>query len=141
MLLYILLVALQAYTYQNPGTPTRVLWAFYMTGIWNTLLMGQVYVLLLLLAVGAWLFMDKKQFIFAGFLIGILAAIKPNFLLWPGLLLFGGYWIPAITALFSFGLLFILPLFSFGSLVYIQWIEMLLLYKAAPLAKNMSLYG
>ena len=134
MLLYILLVALLAYTYHNSGTPTRVLWAFCMTGIWYTLLMGQVNVLMLLLTVGAW------QSISAGLLIGILAAIKPNFLLWPGFLLLRGYWIPAFPALFAFGLHSILPIFSFGSLVNTQWIEMLLLFKAASLATNMSLY-
>jgi len=138
---YIVLVAVLAYVYNNPGTPTRVVLAFCMTGIWYTLLMGQMYVFLLLLCICAWLFLKSGKQLAAGLLIGLLAAIKPNFLVWPGLLLIIGAW---PTAAIAFGMvifLSILPLVSYGAVVYVQWFEMLAIYKAAPLATNMSIYG
>jgi len=141
LVLYIVLVAMLAVVYNNPWTPTRVVLAFCMTGIWYTLLMGQMYVFLLLLCVGAWLFLKSGKQLAAGLLIGLLVVIKPNFLVWPGLLLIIGAW---PTAAVAFGMvisLSILPLVFYGSVVYVQWFEMLAIYKAAPLATNMSIYG
>ena len=140
-ILYIVLVAILAYSYRNPETPTRVVLAFCMTGIWYTLLMGQMYVFLLLLCVGAWLFLKSGKQLAAGLLIGLLAAVKPNFLVWPGLLLFIGAWPTAAVAFGMVIFLSILPLVSYSSVVYVQWFEMLVIYKAAPLATNMSIYG
>ncbi len=140
-ILYIALVAVLAYSYRNPGTPTWDVLAFCMTGIRYTLLMGQMYVFLLLLCVGAWLFLKSGKQLAAGLLIGLLAAVKPNFLVWPGLLLIIGAWPTAAVAFGMVIFLSILPLISYGSVVYIQWFEMLAIYKAAPLATNMSIYG
>jgi hypothetical protein len=139
--LYILILAFLAKTYHTPGAPTKVAWALAMTGIWYTLLLGQLYVFLLGLCAGAWFLLRAEKGIYAGLLIGLLAAIKPNFLIWPGLLLLSGAWIPALTAWGVTALLSALPLIVYGPQVYQQWIEMLLVYKAAPLATNMSLIG
>jgi len=140
-IIYILLVVVLAQAYHNPQTPTHVAWAFAMTGIWYTLLMGQIYVFLLLLCVLAWRLLEKNKLLAAGLLIGLLAAIKPNFLVWPGLLLLGGAWYPAIAAFVTMLLLSLIPLIVYGPPVYSQWIQMLLVYKAAPLATNMSIIG
>jgi arabinofuranan 3-O-arabinosyltransferase len=141
LILYTVFVIILAVYYRRLTTPIHILWAFAMTGIWYTLLMGQIYVVLLGLVVGAWISLEKEKTILAGVVIGVLAAIKPNFLVWPALLLLGGSWIPALGGLVTFGALSLLPLFVFGSGTYVQWLEMLASYRAAPLATNMSIYG
>lgn len=74
-------------------------------------------------------------------MIGLLAAVKPNFLVWSVLMLFSSSWMVAVVAFMSFALFSILPLLAFGSTVYLQWLDVLMVNKAAPLATNMSLYG
>jgi len=69
-----------------------------------------------------------------GLLIGLLAEIKSNFLIWPCLLILRGAWLVTLVAFIVFALFSLLPLLVFGSTVYTQWIEMLLVYKAASLA-------
>jgi hypothetical protein len=140
-ILYIILVAVLARTYNNPVTPTHVVLAFCMTGIWYTLLMGQIYIFLLFLCLSAWLLLKSGNQVAAGIIIGLLAAIKPNFLVWPGLLLLSGGVPAAISSFGIAALISIIPLFAYGSTVYVQWIQMLAVYKAAPLATNMSIYG
>ena len=78
--LYILVLVILKRAYPQLTTPARLAWALCMTGIWYTLLMGQIYVLLLLLCVGAWLSLKSNKPVLAGGMIGLLAAVKPNFL-------------------------------------------------------------
>ncbi len=99
-----------------------------------------MYVLLLQLCVGTWLFLKSEKQLADGLLIGLLAAIRPNFLVWLGLLLIIGAWPTAAVAFGMVVFLSILPLFSYGAVVYVQWFKMLAIYKAAPLATNMSIY-
>jgi len=139
--LYILVLILLKRAYPQLTTPVRLVWALCMTGIWYTLLMGQFYVLLLLLCVGAWLSLKSNKSVLAGVLIGLLAAIKPNFLVWPVLMLLSNSWMVAAVAFLSFAFFTILPLAGYGPLIYYQWFDALLANKAAPLATNMSLYG
>ena len=79
--------------------------------------------------------------VLAGVMIGLLAAIKPNFLIWPVLMLFSGFWVVALVAFLFFAFFSILPLVRYGPTVYYQWFDALSANKAAPLATNMSLYG
>jgi len=71
----------------------------------------------------------------------LLAAIKSNFLVWPGLVILRGAWFVTLVAFIVFAFFSLLPLLVFGSTVYMPWIEMLLVYKAASLATNMYIYG
>lgn len=139
--LYILVLILLKLAYPQLTTPFQLVWALCMTGIWYTLLMGQIYVLLLLLCVGAWLSLKSNKPVLAGAMIGLLAAVKPNFLVWPVLMLFSGSWIVAAVAFMSFALFSILPLVGYGPTVYYQWFDALAANKAAQMATNMSLYG
>ena len=139
--LYILVLILLKRAYPQHTTPFRLVWALCMTGIWYTLLMGQIYVLLLLLCVGAWLSLKSNKPVLAGCMIGLLAAVKPNFIVWPIFMVLGGSWVVATAAFVSFAFLSILPLMAYGTTNYMQWIEILAVNKAAPLATNMSIYG
>jgi arabinofuranan 3-O-arabinosyltransferase len=141
LLLFALLVIGLGIYYRRIIKPLHILWAFAMTGIWYTLLMGQIYVVLLSLVMGAWIAFDNWKNILAGILIGILTAIKPNFLVWPSLLLLIGSRITALISLGMFGVLSVLPIFVYGAEIYRQWLEMLAGYNAAPLATNMSIFG
>ena len=101
---------------------------------------GQVYVILLGITTAAWLMIKKNPWI-AGVLIGTLAAFKPNFIIWPLLLLLSGNWRSAVTGLVSFGVLSILPVLSFGPEVYRSYLDLLLAYRATELPNNITLYG
>ena len=111
--------------YRPPGGHWLVLWAMSMPGLWGTLMLGQIYVMLLVAAAAAWILQDRGRLVEAGLLIGLVAAFKTNFLVWPVLLLIAGHWRTALPAFGSFAVLSILPVLFFGTEVYSQWIEMI----------------
>lgn len=111
--------------YRPPGGTWLVLWAVSMPGFWGTVMLGQVYVALLAAAAAAWILQDRGRLVAAGLLIGLVAAFKTNFLVWPVLLLIAGHWRTAIPAFVSFAVLSILPVLFFGPQVYGQWVEMI----------------
>ena len=120
-LLYCLGVFL-LYRQQRPP-PIWVLWAFSLAGLWNTLMLGQVYAVLFLLAVAGWVSLRREQEILAGVFIGIAAALKPNLLVWPVILLLVGRRKAALWAGITFIGLSLLPLLRYPPLVYAQWFE------------------
>ncbi|WP_142848064.1 glycosyltransferase family 87 protein [Telmatospirillum sp. J64-1] len=103
-----------------------MLWALALAGFWDTLVLGQIYVPLVLAAVGAWLLLDRNRPILAGLLIGVVVAVKPNFLVWPALLFLAGYYRPVFAAGASALFLSLIPLFLYGPTVYQQWVELIL---------------
>lgn len=111
--------------YRPTGGKWLLLWAISMPGFWGTVMLGQVYVALLIAAAAAWILQDRGRLVAAGLLIGLLAAFKPNFLVWPVLLLIAGHWRTAIPAFVSFAVLSVLPVLFFGPQIYQQWIEMI----------------
>lgn len=102
--------------------PRRFLWALAMTAPWYTLTMGQIYILLLPLVLGASIMLESKREIAAGLLIGCLVAIKPNFVLWPALLFVAGYRRTALSGAIAALALSALPLPLYGIDVYRQWL-------------------
>jgi len=101
------------------------LWAFALAGFWDTLFLGQIYLPLVLAAVGAWLLIERDRDLAAGVLIGLVVAIKPNFLVWPALLFLSGRRLPALTAVGVAGLISAIPLLVFGTEIYRQWFELI----------------
>jgi hypothetical protein len=99
-------------------------WAFGLAGFWDTLYLGQIYTPLLLLAVGAWLLLEKRQDVAAGVLIGLVVAMKPNFLVWPVLLVLAGSYRPPIVAALTAAAVSLVPLVVFGPEVYRQWLTL-----------------
>jgi alpha-1,2-mannosyltransferase/arabinofuranan 3-O-arabinosyltransferase len=110
-------------------------------GIWYTLLLGQVYALLVLLTTVAWLLLKADKQIAAGLLLGLLVAFKPNFAFWPFLLLLSGYYQVVIIAGVVAVSLSAIPLISFGPGIYSSWLNALASCPAVGLATNASIYG
>ena len=111
--------------YRPPGGKWLFFWALSLPGFWGTLFLGQIYVPLAIAAGAAWILQDRGRFIWAGILIGLIAAFKPNFLVWPVLLLIAGHWRIAVPAVLSIATLSVAPILFFGAGVYAQWFEML----------------
>jgi hypothetical protein len=101
----------------------RLLWVFALAGLWGTLQLGQIYIAILLALTAAFLFLHNRNQIVAGILIGLVVAIKPNFLVWPGLLLLGGYVTPAMVAGTTTLVLSAIPAVIYGPQVYLQWYQ------------------
>ncbi|HVL69114.1 MAG TPA: glycosyltransferase 87 family protein [Vicinamibacterales bacterium] len=102
------------------------LWALALAGFWDTLALGQIYLPLVLASAGAWLLLDRGRPTAAGILIGVVVAVKPNFAVWPALLLLAGYVRPAAAAGATVVALSALPVAIYGWTVYRQWVELIL---------------
>jgi hypothetical protein len=99
-------------------------WAFALAGFWDTLFLGQIYLPLVLAGVAAWLLLERGAGLWAGLLIGIVVAMKPNFLVWPVLLLLSGQHRSALAAFVTAGAISLIPLVIYGPDVYRQWFEL-----------------
>lgn len=139
---YAALVWLLVRAYARDRPLPAAAWAFALAGFWDTLVLGQIYVPLALAAAGAWLLLARGRVIAAGLLIGAVVAVKPNFLVWPGLLFLAGYYRPAFAAAASAATLTAIPLLLYGPEVYGQWIALVLNDAArARFLTNASLSG
>ena len=98
------------------------LWALSLGGFWHTIELGQVYILLAALATGAWLSLHKDRPVLAAVFLGLLAALKPNFIVWPLLLALSGQRRSGVLGLATFGVLGAVPLLLEGIWVYREWI-------------------
>ena len=118
-----LLLLLWRYPAQQPLP--LILWLFALAGFWDTLLLGQIYLPLVLAAVAAWTLLERGDGLWAGILIGLVVAMKPNFLVWPALLFLAGFYRPALVAGVTVGAVSALPLLVYGPEVYRQWFELI----------------
>lgn len=121
--LYAASVLLLAFAYRENTTPTRFLWAFTLAGFWHTVVLGQIYIVLLFFTVLGWILLQRGQFILAGIAIGMVIALKPNFVIWPIFLLLAGYYLTALVSLISGVAISMVPLFSYGMDIYLRWLE------------------
>ncbi len=103
------------------SSPMRLLWAFALGGLWHLVTMRQIYVPLLLVAIGVAVCLRANRPAIAGLLIGVLVAIKPQFAIWPALLFATRHYRPSIVAGVVTCLLSLLPVFVYGPEVYLQW--------------------
>lgn len=154
VLLYVVCVILLFRAHPEHASPLRFATVLAFTPLWQTVFFGQIYTFLLIAVVGAWLLLRRgipdevdqsailstarkdsvgmpllsrrNQQIAAGILVGVVVAIKPNFGIWPLLLLAGGYATLALSALVTAAGLSILPALVFGPRIYLVWIEALL---------------
>ena len=122
-ILYIGIILLLAITYKENLRPVIFLWAFTLAGFWHTLVLGQIYILLLLFTVLGWVFLQRGNYIPAGIAIGLVVAIKPNFILWPIFLLFSGYYVTFFISVLSSLIVSVVPVFFYGTKIYAQWLE------------------
>jgi hypothetical protein len=125
--LYGLTILLLARRYAwGPGAVVLIAWALALAGFWDTLYLGQIYIPLVLATVGAWLLLERGQALWAGVLIGLVIALKPNFLVWPVLLFLAGYRKASLASIATAAVISIIPLFFFGPEIYRQWIELVI---------------
>jgi hypothetical protein len=139
--LFIVIVVLLGREYPEHATFLRIAWALSLAGVWHTLQLGQIYGAILLAGTGAWLLLRHGAPAAAGVLIGILIAVKPNFLLWPLLLWFSGVRKTAIVAFGCAATISAIPLIFSGPEIYWQWLSASLSFGGLPLAGNASLPG
>jgi hypothetical protein len=109
--------------YEPNITPTKFIWALTLAGFWHTLVLGQIYILLLLFIVLGWIFLRQGKYIPAGIMIGLLVAIKPNFAIWPLFLLVSGYSAAFLAAVISSFIVSLIPIAVYGTKIYAQWLE------------------
>jgi hypothetical protein len=142
VLLYGLTVLLLLRRYEELPKLTIALWAFALAGFWDTLVLGQIYVPLVLAAAGAWLLLERGERFWSGFLIGLVIAMKPNFLVWPALLFLSGHRRPALVACATAAAISAVPLLWLGPEVYRQWLELILSDRGrAAFLTNVSVTG
>lgn len=122
-ILYTAITFLLARTGKRSVGATIFLWAFTLAGFWHTLVLGQIYILLLLFTVLAWVFLQQGRYMAAGIAIGLLVAVKPNFILWPIFLLFSGYYIAFSFSVLGSLIVSLIPVIFYGSRIYAQWLE------------------
>jgi hypothetical protein len=89
--LYAATVALAPRPLQGRAATVLAIWAFALAGFWDTLLLGQIYIPLVLSRRGGVAASGAGATIWAGVLIGVVVAIKPNFAVWPVLLFLSGH--------------------------------------------------
>lgn len=108
-----------------PAAIVLAAWSCALAGFWDTLYLGQIYLPLVLATVGAWLLLEHEQTVGAGILIGLVIAMKPNFLVWPVLLFLAGYRWSAIVSVITAAVISAVPLLVYGPEIYQQWLELL----------------
>ena len=138
---YLAAVWMLARTYER-HTPLLIGWALALAGFWDTLALGQIYLPLVLAAVGGWILLDRGRMTTAGILIGVVVAVKPNFVVWPLLLVLAGHWRAPVAAALTAISISVLPLLAYGWDIYAQWITLLLSDRGrAAFLTNASLVG
>lgn len=140
--LYAAVIILLLRRYKETPRVLFVVSACAMAGLWETLVLGQIYLPLVLAAVGAWLLLEHRWEVAAGILIGFVIAVKPNFLVWPALLFCSGRFRASFVCIATAVILSALPALVLGPEVYRQWFELLAVDKGrAVFPTNASLAG
>lgn len=113
--------------HRNPRPNAMLLgvWALALPAFWDGIRMGQIYLPMMIAVAAAWHLMERDRPLAAAIVIGCLAALKPNLLVWPALLFIAGHRRMGVTAGLVFAGASLLPLPFFGAGVYVQWFEML----------------
>ena len=123
--LYAATIALLVHRYaRGPEAVVLIAWAGALAGFWDTLYLGQIYIPLVLAAVGAWLLLERGEHVWAGMLIGLVIAIKPNFLVWPVMLFLAGHRKSSLVSVGTAAVISIIPVLFFGVEIYRQWAEL-----------------
>jgi hypothetical protein len=137
--LFIASVLLVLNMYPAERLKIRVLWILAMGAVWYTFHLGQIYMILLFFAATAWWALRKQIWLVAGISIGVICAIKPNFLVWPGLLIAGKSKKIGFTAFATTALLSSIPFVLQGRIIYRQWLAACRGFNGYELPGNASL--
>ena len=123
VILYAGAVIMLARYYKQNITLTKIIWAFTLAGFWHTVVLGQIYSVLLLLTALGWILLQKRKYVWAGLAIGLVVAIKPNFGIWPIFLLASGYYVTFLAAAVCGLIVSAIPIIFYGTKIYSQWLE------------------
>jgi alpha-1,2-mannosyltransferase len=120
-LLYVAVVAWLLRTFPTPERWWLGVAMLVWSPFWSTLDLGQLYVPLLALAAIGFVFADRKPWL-AGACIGLLVAIKPQYAIWPVLLVAAGHWRPSLAALLTGAAASLLPIALGHADWYAEWL-------------------
>ena len=123
VILYAGAVIMLARYYKQNISLTKIIWAFTLAGFWHTIVLGQIYIILLLLTTLGWILLQKRKYVWAGLAIGLVVAIKPNFVIWPIFLLASGYYVTFLAAAVCSLMVSAIPIIFYGTKIYSQWLE------------------
>ncbi len=118
-------VGFTLYRHPRPNAMLLGAWALALPAFWDGIRMGQVYLPMMIAAAAVWHLVERDRSLAAAIVIGCLAALKPNLLVWPVLLFIAGHRRMGVAAGLAFVAASLLPLPVFGAGVYVQWFEML----------------
>ena len=107
----------------DPNVFWRSIWAFSLAGLWHTIQLGQIYTFLLLLVMGIIINIKKEKKVLAGIILGVLIAIKPNFIFWAAALGLAGYWAIFFSAGITALCISLVPIYFYGFKIYQQWFD------------------
>jgi hypothetical protein len=138
---YVVTVLLLHATYAATRAPWRLTWALGLSSFWGTLALGQMYTFLALLSGVAWVLLQKHRTVVPGILVGALIAIKPNFLVWPVLLLVAGERRVGCITLGAAAFFSSIPVVLLGPEIYRHWADAALVVSVNGAATNGSLTG
>lgn len=119
----------------------KIFWALAMAGFWQTIQFGQIYIPLFFLLVCAYVFIASDHLSIAGILLGVICAIKPNFLILLIVILITGNKKIFLSALATFLGLSVLPLFFRNIELYKEWYEASKNYPGILFSSNNSFIG
>jgi hypothetical protein len=132
-------LAVLLHAYPDKRNLPVVLAAASFAGVWHMLWYLQLYAPLVLAVVGAWLLLRKGHLVWAGVLIGLVAAIKPNFAIVILALLLARHTRVALPALATAGASSLIPLLVSGPTIYRQWLELTMNFQGIAWTSNASL--
>ena len=125
--------------YPDKKDPLVVLAFISMAGLWHIFGYLQLYAPLFLAVVGAWLLMTRGNTVGAAILIGLVVAIKPNFVLWPAFLLLAGHQRMGLVALGTTAAVSAVPFILDGPEIYSRWLSLSLAFDGLQWASNASI--
>lgn len=121
VLLYLVIIYLIIKNFMTQSAIWRVIWILSLAGFWQTIKLGQIYIPLLFLYFCILILYKKQQKIAAAIILGLLIAIKPNFIIWAGLLFVCKDYIMSILSVATCGILSLIPVMIYGIPIYQAW--------------------
>lgn len=116
------LVSLVIASRSSDGNKLKLAWALSCSALVDTLMLGQIYALLLLLGTGVHMGVRSGRLVLSSACLGLIIAFKPNFALALVILCLAGHWRLAIGSGAIAGLVSSLSVAAFGHELLLQWI-------------------
>jgi hypothetical protein len=99
----------------------KAAWAFLFLPVWDSVIIGQNYLLLLAAAVAAWAGLRSGRTMLTAIALGLLIAFKPNFAVLAPVLFVAGHRRLAVAITLAAIAFFLLPALLYGPQLYQHW--------------------